>query len=196
MQPVSSDHGIELACGTRIETHLNATGTVLYASNAVIENRLDAPFDFPIDQCCELTSWDAYVSPVCNPDNRVNREPCNALSVPPHISDFAYRIALSSNIRQESHALSDVEADTPKIDDVSPRLVYILNLKAITAAVLGMLNGNVSLKMTCGPVGLPAGFLIEPNGRVLAAKYGRHRTTRGRCTKLLALARKAVNAAA
>src|SRR5215470_3247638 len=66
----------------------------------------------------------------------------------------------------------DLVADAEKVYykefSVESSLAYILSPKAVVAALRGMLNGNVSLKMTGGPLGLPADFLIEPNGRVLA----------------------------
>jgi hypothetical protein len=94
----------------------------------------------------------------------------------------------------------DLVADAEKVYykefGVETSLAFALNLKAMTAALRGMLNGHVPLKMTGGPLGLPADFLIEPSGRVLAAKYGRHAYDQWSVNELLALARSAIKAAA
>ena len=94
----------------------------------------------------------------------------------------------------------DLVADAEKVYykefGVETSLAFILNVKAIAAALRGVLNGNVPLKMTGGPLGLPADFLIEPTGRVLAAKYGRHAYDQWSVDELLALARSAFRAAA
>jgi peroxiredoxin len=87
----------------------------------------------------------------------------------------------------------DLVADAEKVYykkfGIEASLTYILNGKAIAAAVRGMLRGNLTLKMTGGPLGLPAEFLIEPNGRVRAAKYGRHAYDQWSVDELLEIAR-------
>lgn len=94
---------------------------MLYASNAVIENCLDAAFDLPIDQCCELTARDAYVSPVCNSGDCINGESSDAIPITSDHPDFPYHVALGSNILQKPHSLGDIEAHAPEINDVSAR---------------------------------------------------------------------------
>lgn len=90
----------------------------------------------------------------------------------------------------------DLVADAEKVHykefGVESSLAYILNPKAVVACVRGMLRGNLSLRMTGGPLGLPADFLIEPNGHVRAAKYGRHAYDQWSVDELLALAKGAV----
>lgn len=90
----------------------------------------------------------------------------------------------------------DLVADAEKVYykefGVESSLAYILNPKAVVAGVRGMLRGNLSLRMTGGPLGLPADFLIEPNGHVRAAKYGRHAYDQWLVDELLALAKGAV----
>jgi hypothetical protein len=36
------------------------------------------------------------------------------------------------------------------------------------------LRGNFGWKITGGPLGLPAEFLVAPDGRIKAAHYGKH----------------------
>jgi peroxiredoxin len=72
---------------------------------------------------------------------------------------------------------------------VEASVAYILNREAIAAAIRGILRAGLSLKMTGGPLGLPADFLIEPNGQVRAAKYGRHAYDQWSVDELLALAK-------
>ena len=86
----------------------------------------------------------------------------------------------------------DLVADAEKVYyrefGVEASLAYFMNPRTIAAAVRGILRGNLTLKMTGGPLGLPAEFLIEPDGRVRAAKYGRHAYDQWSVDELLALA--------
>jgi peroxiredoxin len=45
---------------------------------------------------------------------------------------------------------------------------------AIRAAFASILRGNFGWKITGGPLGLPAEFLVAPDGRIKAAHYGKH----------------------
>ena len=86
----------------------------------------------------------------------------------------------------------DLVADAEKVYyrefGVETSLAYFMNPRTIAAAARGILRGNLTLKMTGGPLGLPTEFLIEPNGRVRAAKYGRHAYDQWSVDELLALA--------
>jgi len=87
----------------------------------------------------------------------------------------------------------DLVADPEKVYykefGVESSLAFFLDRKAIAAAVRGILRGNLSSKMTGGPLGLPADFLIEPNGRVRAVKYGQHAYDQWSVDELLELAK-------
>lgn len=85
--------------------------------------------------------------------------------------------------------VADPEKGYYKEFGVESSLAFLLNRNAIAAAVRGILRGNLTLKMTGGPLGLPADLLIEPNGRVRAAKYGRHAYDQWSVDELLVLAR-------
>lgn len=51
----------------------------------------------------------------------------------------------------------------------------VLHPRAMVAGLRGMLEGSVNpLRMGGGVTGLPADFLIAPDGRLLAVKYGEH----------------------
>ena len=49
-----------------------------------------------------------------------------------------------------------------------------LHPSALWAAFVSSVKGRMGLKMTGGPFGLPAEFLVASDGRILAAKYGLH----------------------
>ena len=49
-----------------------------------------------------------------------------------------------------------------------------LHPSALWAAFVSTIKGRIGLKMTGGPFGLPAEFLVASDGRILAAKYGLH----------------------
>ena len=66
---------------------------------------------------------------------------------------------------------------------------YAMNPQAIWAALKGMLSTKFNLAMTGGPLGLPADFLVSPDGRIKAVRYGRHAYDQWSVDELLALAR-------
>jgi len=47
-----------------------------------------------------------------------------------------------------------------------------MSLKALGAAMRGIAHGHFGLRLSGGPLGLPADFLIAPSGRINAVKYG------------------------
>jgi peroxiredoxin len=47
-----------------------------------------------------------------------------------------------------------------------------MSLKALGAGMRGMAHGHFGLRLSGGPLGLPADFLISPSGRMNAVKYG------------------------
>ena len=60
---------------------------------------------------------------------------------------------------------------------------------AIRAALASVLHSNFGWKMTGGPLGLPAEFLVKPDGRIKAAHYGKHAYDQWSVEILLDLAR-------
>jgi AhpC/TSA family len=60
---------------------------------------------------------------------------------------------------------------------------------AIRAALASILRGNFGWKITGGPLGLPAEFLVEPDGCIKAAHYGKHAYDQWTVEALLNLAR-------
>ena len=89
----------------------------------------------------------------------------------------------------------DLVADTTKTHykevGAESSLWYWLSVKTLRAAILGMARLRLTLRMTNGPFGLPAEFLVAPSGRVVAAKYGRSAYDQWTVDELLALARAA-----
>ncbi len=68
---------------------------------------------------------------------------------------------------------------------------YAMNPHAIWAGLRGlrgMVSGKFNLAMTGGPLGLPADFLVKPDGRIKAVKYGRHAYDQWSVDDLLKLA--------
>jgi len=65
-----------------------------------------------------------------------------------------------------------------------------MSLKALGAAVRGMMHGHFGLRVySGGPLGLPADFLIEPSGRINAVKYGTDAYDQWSVDELLTLAK-------
>ncbi len=64
----------------------------------------------------------------------------------------------------------------------------LLHPKALGAAFKGVLAGRFGLPaLGESPIGLPADFLLDPEGRVLACKYGTHANDQWSVDELLAL---------
>ena len=70
-----------------------------------------------------------------------------------------------------------------------------MSLKALSAGMRGMAHGHFGLRLSGGPLGLPADFLIAPSGQIKAAKYGTDAYDQWSVDELLALARGVVRAA-
>ena len=60
---------------------------------------------------------------------------------------------------------------------------------ALLAALASISRGNFGLKITGGPLGLPAEFLVTADGRIKAAHYGKHAYDQWPVQTLLDLAR-------
>jgi peroxiredoxin len=68
--------------------------------------------------------------------------------------------------------------------------------RALGAAMRGVAHGHFGLRLSGGPLGLPADFLIAPSGEVKAAKYGSHAYDQWSVDELLAHAKRAAVQAA
>jgi len=66
-----------------------------------------------------------------------------------------------------------------------------MSLEALGAALRGMAHGHFGLRLSGGPAGLPADFLIAPSGQIKALKYGTHAYDQWSVDELIALARRA-----
>ena len=64
-----------------------------------------------------------------------------------------------------------------------------MSLKALAAGMRGMARGHFGLRLSGGPLGLPADFLIEPSGRINAVKYGTDAYDQWSVDELLTLAK-------
>ena len=64
-----------------------------------------------------------------------------------------------------------------------------MSLKALGAAMRGMVHGHFGLRLSGGPLGLPGDFLIAPSGQIKAAKYGTHAYDQWSVDELIALAK-------
>jgi peroxiredoxin len=71
-----------------------------------------------------------------------------------------------------------------------------LSLKALGAALRGVAHGHFGLRLSGGPMGLPADFLIVPSGKIKGAKYGIHAYDQWSVDELIALAKGAAVRAA
>src|SRR5438309_5670585 len=71
-----------------------------------------------------------------------------------------------------------------------------ISVKALGAAMRGMAHGHFGLRLSGGPFGLPADFLIAPSGQIKAATYGTHAYDQWSVDELIALAKGAAVQAA
>jgi peroxiredoxin len=72
--------------------------------------------------------------------------------------------------------IADPERELYRRLGVQRRPSSVLSTRALRASIAGLTVGalRAALKPTGGRLGLPADFLIAPDGRVAALKYGRH----------------------
>jgi len=64
-----------------------------------------------------------------------------------------------------------------------------MSLKALGAAMRGVVRGHLALRLSGGSLGLPADFLIAPSGQIKAVKYGTDAYDQWSVDELLALAK-------
>src|SRR5204863_2800659 len=64
-----------------------------------------------------------------------------------------------------------------------------MSLKALGAGMRGMAHGHFGLRLSGGPLGLPADFLISPSGQIKAVKYGTDAYDQWSVDELLTLTR-------
>src|SRR5262245_36152730 len=67
-----------------------------------------------------------------------------------------------------------------------------MSLEALGAGIRGMAHGHFGLRLSEGPLGLPADFLIAPSGQIEAVKYGTHAYDQWSVDDLIALATGAI----
>ncbi len=92
--------------------------------------------------------------------------------------------------------VADPTKEHYKLVGAETSLWYWLSLKTVRAALRGLTRGKFTFKMTSGPFGLPADFLVDHTGRIVAAKYGRSASDQWSVDELLTLARAARRPAA
>lgn len=105
----------------------------------------------------------------------------------PHTADFPFTIVADPGKRL--YAEFGVTSSPRALLD--PR-AWLPILRAIAFAVAGILTGAVrppAANPRGGRLGLPADFLIAPNGRVVACKYGAHADDQWSLDEVLAQAR-------
>ena len=80
-------------------------------------------------------------------------------------------------------SIRSYQKDVPFLMVGDPRKVFykafgveaslgFMSLNALRAGIRGMAHGHFGLRLSGGPLGLPADFLIAPSGRIKAVKYG------------------------
>lgn len=105
----------------------------------------------------------------------------------PHTSDFPFAIVADPDKRL--YAEFGVTASPRALLD--PRAWFPI-LRAVAFAFVGLLTGTARMPASNphgGRLGLPADFLIAPDGRVIACKYGEHVDDHWSVDEVLALAR-------
>jgi len=105
----------------------------------------------------------------------------------PHTADFPFAIVADPDKRL--YAEFGVTASPRALLD--PRAWFPI-LRAIAFAFVGLLTGTARMPAANphgGRLGLPADFLIAPDGRVIACKYGEHVDDHWSVDEVLALAR-------
>lgn len=97
-------------------------------------------------------------------------------------------------LQHHAHAPFPLIADPTKslyrAFGVEPSLMAVLHPKAWRAAIKGLFKHGVGLPASGESVtGLPADFLIDSNGVVVSAKYGKHAYDQWEVDELLTLAK-------
>lgn len=84
-------------------------------------------------------------------------------------------------------AVGDAEKRYYRLFGVDASLSFF-SPRALGAAIKSIIRGDFGLKATGGPFGLPAEFLVAPDGTIRAAHYGNHGYDQWSIEELLQLA--------
>jgi hypothetical protein len=87
--------------------------------DAVVEDRLYSAFDLAKDGCGEISSWEAYITALSQPGKRLGGKSRCALPISVDDPYLADHVSLAADFWQQPHAISDVESEPPKVDDVT-----------------------------------------------------------------------------
>jgi hypothetical protein len=107
----------------------------------------------------------------------------------PHVADLPFDVLADPS--KQLYVAFGVESSPRALLD--PR-VWLPTVRGVAHSLLDLLRGRQpapSLAPRGGRLGLPADFLIAPDGRLLASKYGAHAYDQWSVDELLALARSA-----
>ncbi len=119
MQAVGADDEIERAGLRALELDPDVVFFLAESPDLVAEDRFDPITERSVDAPCQIASAYAEELVVQRAAEACHAEPANAGSRTVDDADLAHLVAVLTKCRHQIHALGDVEARTPEIDDVA-----------------------------------------------------------------------------
>src|SRR5271170_8255080 len=119
MKAVCADDEVEIALGAAFEDDVNAGIGLVNSSDAIAKDRFDLAFDLAENHGGQVASSEADVTAMSCAEECVDGKARYTFPVSIFDTHLADCIALGFKLRQQAHAIGDVEACTPESDYVA-----------------------------------------------------------------------------
>ena len=119
MQSVGANDQIDLALGSMSENDPHAVRIILNPHDRVVKDRLDLSFQCLVNGSRKVGATKAREAAICHADEYVGREAAVLAAIPVHKAHLPDLVTQCSYLRKQSHFLTDVVTDPPKVDDVT-----------------------------------------------------------------------------
>jgi hypothetical protein len=119
VKSVCPDHQVKVAHDSGFESDASAVTGLLDARDCVVEDRFRAACDPVEDGCGQVAAREADVAALRQPGNCHDGESRDTFAGTIHDSNFLHHVAFAANLWQQLHAVSDIEAKSPEVDEVA-----------------------------------------------------------------------------
>src|ERR1017187_8524609 len=118
MQPVGTDHEVELARGTVLEGDEHAGCSFVDGRNAIIKKRLDTIFDGPVYCRSKIAARHGREAIVHSLAKNIGGESAHLSTAFIHNPQFPNRVSVLSHLRQNAHPFRNRVAHAPEINRI------------------------------------------------------------------------------
>ncbi len=118
MQPIGSNHQVKLAFRSALKAHANTAIALLNSSNAVTEDGFNLAVDGREDAGRQFTAWQADEVAMRRSIKGAGGKARNDLAMGVEHPDLTDLVSFSVDFGQQPHAVGNVVAAAPEVDNV------------------------------------------------------------------------------